>query len=243
MRYSTSSAWLKAKETTMNEEKPMDSRELNRAMIVPLVLVAIATAFSVWAWFSLPADIRIPIHWGADGQPNGFADKTRGLFLMPAIAIVLVIAFRLLPLIEPRRMNLMRSFIAYRAVVTSAVALLCILHLVNIMTLMKLIDVTVSSVVGILVSALMIVTGNYLGKVRSNFMFGVRTPWTLSSNYTWDKTHRLAGRLFVLSGLVGLVTIPLFTAIGFKLFLACVILSALAAVVYSWVVWRNAPDR
>jgi uncharacterized membrane protein len=39
--------------------------------------------------------------------------------------------------------------------------------------------------------------GNVLGKLRSNFFVGIRTPWTLSSEHVWDQTHRWAGRLFV----------------------------------------------
>ena len=54
--------------------------------------------------------------------------------------------------------------------------------------------------VGLTIGRLFIVLGNVLGKVRSNFMFGVRTPWTLASDPRWNKTHRLVGRLFVLLG-------------------------------------------
>jgi len=48
---------------------------------------------------------------------------------------------------------------------------------------------------------LFVVIGNYMGTIRSNFFFGIKTPWTLSSDEVWRKTHRLGGALFILAGL------------------------------------------
>ncbi len=64
------------------------------------------------------------------------------------------------------------------------------------------IKVDVSAASQILVGAMFIVVGNYLGKIRSNFLTGIRTPWTLSSELSWEKTNRLAGKLFVTAGIV-----------------------------------------
>ena len=48
---------------------------------------------------------------------------------------------------------------------------------------------------------MLIVVSNYLGKIHSNYMIGIRTPWTLSSELSWNKTHRLDGKLFFLQGI------------------------------------------
>jgi uncharacterized membrane protein len=53
------------------------------------------------------------------------------------------------------------------------------------------------------VAVLFVVMGNYMPKTRASFMFGVRTPWTLSSDMAWERTHRLAGRLFMVAGVLG----------------------------------------
>jgi uncharacterized membrane protein len=55
------------------------------------------------------------------------------------------------------------------------------------------------------VGALLMVIGNFMGKFRKNFFVGIRTPWTLTSDVVWERTHRLAGWLFVLAGLVWIV--------------------------------------
>ena len=86
--------------------------------------------------------------------------------------------------------------------------------------------------------------GNYLPKTRPSFMFGVRTPWTLSSDFAWEKTHRFAGRLFMAAGALGLAGAFLFDGIWLALQLsALVIAAALASVVYSYFAWKSAGDR
>ena len=81
--------------------------------------------------------------------------------------------------------------------------------------------------------------GNVLGKVRRNFWMGVRTPWTLSSKASWTKTHRLAGWLFILMGLLAIAWALAQTAWLFDLMLAvdggCLVL----IVVYSYLVYRR----
>ena len=84
-------------------------------LIYSFVVVGLMLALSAWAWTQLPADASIPIHWGVDGQPNGFAPKPIGLFLLPGITALITALFAVIPRIEPRRANLERSGTAYRA--------------------------------------------------------------------------------------------------------------------------------
>jgi len=88
------------------------------------------------------------------------------------------------------------------------------------------------------------VGGNYMGKVRSNWFLGIRTPWTLSSELSWEKSHRLLGRLFVISAGV---TLAVRFAIGvepaYLTFAASVTASALLAIVSSYVYWKQDPER
>jgi len=93
-------------------------------------------------------------------------------------------------------------------------------------------------------AVLIIVKGNYLPKTRSNWFLGIRTPWTLSSEVTWEKTHRLAGRLLMLAGFICLV--GAFTVDGgwlIVLMLSTLMPPVLISVIYSYFVWRNAPDK
>lgn len=228
----------------MNEDdQGVTSRRLNDVFVLMLVMAAIMIAVSVYAWFRLPANTSIPVHWGFDGRPNRFAGKTQGLFLMPGVAVVTALLFRLIPVIEPRRTNLLRSFVAWRAVSLSVAAFLLVFHIAIVGNVLGLFHLSVSTVAGVLVGMLLMALGNYLGKVRSNFLFGIRTPWTLTSNVTWDKTHRLGGKLFFVAGLVGGVLTLWRGTLGLRILVGLAVASALFCVLYSWLVWRKAPDR
>ena len=226
-----------------DDDRVASNLELNR-LLLWMVLIALGVlAFSAYAWVALPDDIRIPVHWGIDGEPDRYGGKVEGLFLLPAVIVLIAGVFRLLPIIEPRRINLLRSFTAYRFTALAIAAFLALLHALHLARLLGLIDSTVTYWLGFLLSGLFMTLGNYLGKVRSNFMFGIRTPWTLSSELTWNKTHRLAGKLFFASGLLGIVATAGVPAHGLKIALGLIIAASLFSVIYSWFVWRDAPDR
>lgn len=228
----------------MSEQEAANSRaELNRLFLAMIGVAAVMGIASAFAWWRLPADVQIPVHWNADGNIDKYAGKTLGLFILPGLAAMLAVLFRAIPLIEPRRANLLRSLVAYKVTSLSVVALLLLLHLTEIAGLLGILHFDIRSVVGVGLSLLMLLLGNYLGKVRSNFLFGIRTPWTLSSNITWDKTHRLGGKLFVASGLAGLMLVAISPSHGIKIMFGLITASALISIFYSWWVWRTAPDR
>jgi len=93
-------------------------------------------------------------------------------------------------------------------------------------------------------SLLFLVLGAFMGKARPNPVLGVRTYWSLTSRLAWDKSNRLAGRLFALLGLAGLVAAPLVPpSLGMAVMVAGVLLAAAWSTFESWRVWRIDPDR
>lgn len=93
-------------------------------------------------------------------------------------------------------------------------------------------------------SALFLIIGAVAGRVGPNPIVGVRTPWSLKSRLAWDRSNRLAGRLFFLIGLAGLAAAPVAPQpLGYQVLLGAVVGAAFLAVVESWRVWRSDPDR
>src|SRR6185437_15445048 len=94
------------------------------------------------------------------------------------------------------------------------------------------------------VGILFIVLGNVLGKVRPNWFVGVRTPWTLSSKRSWVRTHRLAGWLFTLAGLIFLVLIAFNIGAGLRwIILGVLAVLTIVLVAYSYIEWRHDPEK
>ncbi len=93
-------------------------------------------------------------------------------------------------------------------------------------------------------SALFLLIGAVLGRVGPNPVAGVRTPWSYKSRLAWDRSNRLAGRLFFLIGFAGLAAAPAAPQpLGYQVLIGAVVVAATLSVVESWRVWRTDPDR
>lgn len=213
-------------------------------ILVSVVVVGVMLIASTWAWFQLPADAQVPIHWGADGQPDDWADKTVGLFLMPAIAAGVALLLALIPRFEPRRANLERSAKSYGAIWIGVMLLLGGLHLLAISVALGA-EMDLTRIVFVSVGLLFVVIGNYLPKVRPNYMMGIRTPWTLASDLSWTKTHRVGGRLFVIEG-IALAGIGLLGVTGTPLvgaMIGAIVVLLVVTFTYSYQVWKLDPEK
>jgi uncharacterized membrane protein len=183
------------------------------------------------------------VHWGLDGRPDGYAPAWLGLFVLPAVATVVIAVLATLPRIEPRRENLERSLTAYVGVGIAVIVLLAVLQVaIALSALGSPVDMLAVALVG--VGGVLIVLGNFLSKTRSNWTIGLRTPWTLSSERAWTRTHRLGSLLFIADGIVIVVTTSLVGArVAIWVALAVLAVSVVVGVVYSYLVWRSDPTR
>jgi uncharacterized membrane protein len=219
------------------------SMSLRAPLLISLLIIALMAAASLWAWGELPPGQSMPIHWNIHGEIDGWAPKEMALLFLPGMALLLSGVMAILPRFDPRRSNLAKSAKLYIVGWIGGLVVLLGAHVAVILTAMGVavpIDRLVPPTLGIFLAIL----GNYLGKTRSNFFAGVRTPWTLSSEYSWEKTHRLAGRLFVATGLVA-VALSLFAIAPLPLYglLAGVFVTVIVSLVMSYVYWRRDPDR
>ena len=216
---------------------------LRLPMTIGFLLIAAMAAMSVWGWLALPADAQLATHWGFDGRVNGHMSKGIGLVLLPAIALATTLFIALIPRIEPRREHLAESRKAFFVFWIGALGVLALGHAMIVLTAMGY-AIDIPGTLLIAVAVMLAAGGNYLGKVRSNFFLGIRTPWTLSSELSWEKSHRLLGRLFVLSALVTLaVRFAVGVEAGYLAFAATVTASAVVAIVSSYVYWKQDPER
>ncbi|MGO4689082.1 SdpI family protein [Brevundimonas sp. 2YAF1] len=91
---------------------------------------------------------------------------------------------------------------------------------------------------------LFLLIGAFLGRVGPNVGIGVRTPWSHKSRLAWDRSNRLAGRLFCLIGLAAILLSPFVPQpLGMQGVIAAVLIAALWSAFESWRVWRTDPDR
>jgi uncharacterized membrane protein len=203
-----------------------------------LLLVAMFVAAGVM-WSSAPD--TIPTHWGDSGEPDSYGGKFEGLLLLPLIALGIYVLLLVLPRVDPRREHYARFQGAWTVLRTVIVAVFAGVYGVVVLWV-KGVHVDTFVVVGLMIGLLFMVLGNYMGKLRSTWFVGIRTPWTLSSEESWNKTHRLGGKLVFLLGLA-LVVFALFQ----KQWVSSYIIPAglfgliLILYLYSYLVWRRDP--
>jgi uncharacterized membrane protein len=207
----------------------------------------------VWAAAMLPEDASIPLHWNINGVADRFGDRQEavGSFAM-LIAITAGVSALLwgMTFLEPKQSGLEASSRAFLVAWIGTLSLMVVVTGgVAVLTVSSAGNASMTSdgfvrLILVATSGLLIVIGNYLPKTRANFTIGVRTPWTLTSAISWQKTHRLAGVLFMAAGGLGLLGAVVLT--GSAMFFAMtapVLAAAVISVAYSWWVWRDAPDR
>ncbi|WP_323760836.1 SdpI family protein [Maricaulis sp.] len=221
---------------------------MKRDLIASALLILPALALAGFGWMGTDTTTQIPVHWGLDGQPDRHGGRVEAFLLLPAIMIVLTGVFAILPLVDPRGRNLQRSRVVLDTVRLGVLTLLLFVQGILVSLGLNWIgpdEVTfVPTLILSAVGALYVLLGNVLGKARPNWFVGIRTRWTLSSDLSWDKTHRLTGRLMVAGGLVllaGVWALPPERQIW--LVLVSALTPAAIGIVYSFLVWRSDPTR
>ncbi|SFK77322.1 SdpI family protein [Rhodanobacter glycinis] len=209
-----------------------------RTLIVSAIFAVIAVGVAIWLYPHLPA--RVPIHWDGQGHANGYASRFWGVAIWPLMIIVLAALTVLLPCISPRRFAITPFADVYGGLMLAIQGAMLVIGVTAQLGSAGY-PVPISTVVPLVAGVLLVVVGNYMGKLRRNFFVGIKTPWTLASEAVWERTHRLGGWLFVLAG-VAMVVDALAGGAGWWMLVA-VAVACLVPAAYSYVVYRRLEGR
>ena len=201
-----------------------------------LVVAALAAALSVWAYPGLPPTMAT--HWSVNGTPDGFSSRLLAVAIVPVMLVGMTVIFNVLPRIDPRRENYAKFLSSYWLIANAVIVFLLVAHALVIASGLGY-GVRIDRLMPLGVGLLFIFLGNYLTRVEPNWFIGIRTPWTLSSDTVWRRTHRTGGWLMVIGGLVmavaGFVARPAFLV----LFVATIVIIAVIPIVQSYVLWKK----
>jgi len=200
-------------------------------------MMAIMFAVGVWVFPQLPA--RIPTHWNAMGQIDGWAAKSlTSVFAEPLMALGFYVLFMVMPYLDPKRYNVIKSKGVYVLVLNLVTALILLMYIGGLTAAFdRSLPMDRLSLVGI--GLMLVVLGNYMGRVKSNWTLGVRSAWTLSDDRVWLKANRLGGRLFMLAGALTIVGAALPAPWGTGILLTAMALILPITYVYSLRTYRK----
>ncbi|WP_332852463.1 SdpI family protein [Duganella sp. S19_KUP01_CR8] len=207
-----------------------------RYLLFCALLIAVATAATVYFWPQLPA--RVPVHWNAGGVVDGYGPKAALWLLGPGMMAMVAWLGMVMPAISPRRFEIGDFEPTYYYVSGVVVGLLAYVYALVLAASLH-VQVPMGTAIPAGMFVLLILAGNPMGKVRRNFFMGIRTPWTLASERVWYATHRLAARLMVASGVLGLFALWLGAPIW--VLLALMLAWAPLAVGYSLLLYKRLP--
>lgn len=162
-----------------------------------ILLTVVSLMLSLAVFSSLPE--QIPAHWNVHGTVDRYAPKFT-VFLFPAIIFLITILFQFMRRTDPRSENYDKFQKEYHRY-TFVIGL--VFFAVQIMTIAAAfrMDFNVNLIFCLGIGSLFIFIGNLLPKTKHNYFIGIRTPWTLADEQNWFRTHRLAGKIWVLGGL------------------------------------------
>ena len=205
-----------------------------------LVIAAVAVAVSLWAYPQLPPTVAT--HWNVRGVADGFSSRLVAVSIMPLVIVVMTGLFNVLPRLDPRRDNYAKFIGTYWLIANTVILFILVAHGLIIASGLGY-SVKIDRLMPIGVGLLFVVLGNYLTRVEPNWFVGIRTPWTLSSDTVWRKTHRTGGWLMVLAGLV--VASGAFLPHGafLPLFVVVILVMAVIPIVQSYVLWKREQSK
>ena len=207
--------------------KKIDKKTLILSSLVTLIPLVIGCIL----WKQLP-DV-IPTHFGMDGTPDGWSSKAFTVFGLPLLMLFFHLLCIGITTQDPKYENMSGKLFGL------------IVWLIPVISLLVVVacyggalgwDVNISKYAVAGTGVLFIIIGNYLPKCKQNYTMGIKSPWTLDNEENWNKTHRLAGFLWVIGGV--LITLNAFLGNEW-VFLAITLVMTLVPVGYSYLYYKN----
>ncbi|MFM8427869.1 MAG: SdpI family protein [Chloroflexota bacterium] len=209
----------------------------NTTSIIVLTLIAITVIAGALLWNQLPE--QMASHWNTNDQVDGYMPKFWGVFLMPLVTLGMLALFIVLPNMDPLKANIAQFRGAFNLFIVLIVAFMLYIHGLTLAWSLGYQGFKMSAAMLPFLGILFIFIGYLLRQAKRNFFIGIRTPWTLSSDMVWDKTHQLGSILFMVSGALAFVGSFIGGMMAFWLLFVPLMGSTLFLVIYSYVLYRN----
>lgn len=201
-----------------------------KAVILTFILILLPIAVGLFLWDQLPEQIATHFH---NNEPDGWSSKAFAVFALPGIMAGIDLLCVVFTNIDPKKDNIAPKAMA---AVLWFMPLLSwiVMGIVYFYALGRTPDIDV--ITSLLVGLLLIIVGNYLPKVKQNYTVGVKVSWALNDEENWQHTHRFAGYVFIIAGILVAILGLLHRLWAV---IAVALIAAFAPVVYSYCYYRK----
>ncbi len=171
-----------------------------KSLIMTNLVILLPILIGILLWNQLPS--QMAVHFDISGDADGYSSKLFVIFAFP----ILFMLFQLIALASLEKDSVKvstppRMLTIYAWIIPFLSLIIQLSIYANALGVVKSSPRLVTAFLGII----FIFIGNYLPKTQRNYTIGIRLPWTLSDEYNWYKTHRLAGKIWFLGGIIILI--------------------------------------
>ena len=208
---------------------------MKKINIIIISIILLSFILGIYLYPSLPSEMAS--HWNSQGEVNGYMSKFWGLFLMPIVIVALFLIFLIIPKIDPLKKNIEKFRKYFDGFILLMVIFMVYIHILTLLWNFNY-RFNMTTMIIPAIAVLFYFIGIMLKEVKRNWFIGIRTPWTLSSDVIWEKTHQLGSKLFKLSAVLMLM------GLFFDQYLVWFVLvptlgTALFLIVYSYVEYKK----
>jgi uncharacterized membrane protein len=210
--------------------------KIRTTVIISTLLILAVILAGMFFWNRLPD--QVASHWDANDNVNGTMSKFWGVMLVPLMMIGLTVLFLAIPSIDPLRANIREFLGLFNIFVVVFNVFMAYVHGLTLAWNLGYTGFRFGSALIPAMGLLFILLGLGIRKAKRNYFIGIRTPWTLSSDSVWEKTHQLGGWMFAGAGIVSLLGI-VFPKAAFILLMVPIAAAGIVPIVYSYYLWRH----
>lgn len=204
---------------------------------LPIIgIVLLPFIYLAFLWNKLPK--TIPIHWNINGEIDRYGEKAELLLIPVLLPLLTYLIFLVIPKIDPKnKLNKMGNKLQnLKFLMTTLMSILALFIIYST----KEQSLTSPNYVILLIGVLYIILGNYFKTIKPNYFIGIKTPWTLESEYVWKETHKLGGILWLLGGILVIVlSLLLNPKLNNIFFLGITAIISIVPIIYSYTLHKN----
>jgi len=202
--------------------------------IPSIFLIFLSILASIYFYQNFPE--KVATHWNFMGQVDGYSSKAVGAFFGPVLLLFMYLMILISPYLDPKKERYSEFEKVYNIFKFVLVLVMFVIYMATGVYNLGY-NINIGIIVPVLIGMLMIFIGNYMGKIKNNYFFGIKNPWTLSSETVWNKTHKFGGYAFILLG-ISIIVAPLMNPeLGMITFLAGILLATIGTFVYSYIMF------
>ena len=205
----------------------------NKKLAISSLVMLLPVIAGVLLWGKLPESM--PVHFNLAGEADGFASKYTAVLVMPLLLLALHLFLIFMVNHDPKKKNVsgkVESLVYWMCPIVSLFVSF------GIMAFSLGYDIKMNAVCFAFVGIIFIIIGNYLPKCQQNYTVGIKLPWTLNDKENWRKTHRMAGPLWIVGGIVILIS-AYFGKMGQYIFLAVLLAMVIIPAAYSFSLYKK----